>query len=96
MFADFVKTLVPAWIPGSLFWTYFAGIALLLAGVGLIIKKTVRLAALLSGIMIFTWMIILHIPRAIASLQEIGEWLGCVETMAFSGSLFVLSALAKR
>ncbi len=53
-FADFVKTLVPAWIPGQLFWTYFAGIALLLAGAGLMIRKTVSLAALLSGLMIFT------------------------------------------
>jgi len=95
MFAEFVTTLVPAWIPGKLFWTYFAGIALLAAGAGLIIPGTVRLAALLSGLMIFTWMLILHIPRALASPHEVGEQLGCIETLAFSGILFVLADLFK-
>lgn len=27
VYADFVKILVPLWIPGPVFWTYFAGIA---------------------------------------------------------------------
>lgn len=97
LFDGFVKTLVPAWIPpGQLFWTYFAGVALFSAGVGLLLKKTVYWAALLSGIMIFTWMIILHFPRAIASPHDTNEWLGCIETMAFSGILFVLAARSSR
>ena len=29
LYADFVATLIPAWIPGHLFWTYFAAVALL-------------------------------------------------------------------
>ncbi|MDB5014076.1 MAG: DoxX [Daejeonella sp.] len=91
IFADFVKFLVPVWIPAPLFWTYFAGISLIAAGLGLVISKTVRVASLLSGLMIFIWMLILHLPRAIASPLDVNEWLGCFETMAFSGILFVLA-----
>ena len=34
MFVTFVKTLVPRFIPGAVFWTYFAGVALIAAGLG--------------------------------------------------------------
>lgn len=93
IFYQFVQTMIPAWIPGPLFWTYFAGIALIAAGIGLTIHKTTRLAAILSGLMIFTWMLILHIPRALADPENLNEWLGCMETLAFSGILFTLANL---
>jgi uncharacterized membrane protein len=64
-FVEFVVTLVPSWVPGGgLFWTYFAGVALIAGGAGLIIPATARLAAALSGVMIFLWVVMLHIPRA--------------------------------
>ena len=32
---EFVVTLVPSWVPGGgLFWTYFAGVALIVGGAG--------------------------------------------------------------
>lgn len=39
---EFVKQLVPAWIPGSSFWTYFTGAAPIAGGVGLMIEKQWR------------------------------------------------------
>ncbi|MDQ6763682.1 MAG: hypothetical protein M3015_13770, partial [Bacteroidota bacterium] len=35
LYTDFVATLVPAWLPAHVFWTYFAGIALILSGLAL-------------------------------------------------------------
>jgi uncharacterized membrane protein len=37
LFAPFVVTLVPAWVPAPLFWSYFAGVALIAGGVGLLV-----------------------------------------------------------
>jgi uncharacterized membrane protein len=48
LYAAFVATLVPSWIPGSYFWTYFAGVALVAAGVAMIVGIQARLAALWS------------------------------------------------
>jgi uncharacterized membrane protein YphA (DoxX/SURF4 family) len=90
-----VSKLVPSWIPGSLFWTYFAGIALIAAGVGMILRVQARLASLLLGIMIFLWLILLHIPRAFAEPPSVkgNEWTSVFEALAFSGIAFMLAAL---
>lgn len=89
---EFVKQLVPAWIPGSTFWTYFTGIALIAGGVGLMVEKTAALAAALSGLMIFTWFLILHIPRAIAASGiDTNEWIAVCEAYTFSGIAFMLA-----
>jgi len=53
IFAEFVQHLVPSWIPGHLFWTYFAGVALIAGGLGLITGVKAKLAATLSGFMVF-------------------------------------------
>ncbi len=94
LFTSFVATLVPAWIPGALFWTYFAGVALIAAGVGLSFPPTARLAALLAGGMIVTWIVILHIPRALAAAgvaAQREEWNSVFEALTFSGLAFVLT-----
>ncbi|HEY9167131.1 MAG TPA: hypothetical protein VIS48_13325 [Candidatus Kryptonia bacterium] len=92
IYTDLVRSLVPRWIPGDLFWTYFAGIALIASGVGIIINVKARLAATLLGVMLFIWVIILHIPRAIADPSGTlgNEWTSVCEAFAFSGIAFIM------
>jgi uncharacterized membrane protein len=98
LYPAFVATLVPAWIPGHLFWTYFAGVALIAGGVGMMVKVTTQLASLMVGIMIFLWLLMLHIPRAIADPRTgMGnEWTSVFEALAFSGIGFMLAAMPRR
>ncbi len=91
VYADFVARLVPNWIPGTRFWVYFTGVALIAGGVGIILPKTQRLAATMSGIMIFLWVVLLHIPRAMADLYNAGETSGVFEALALSGVAFILA-----
>jgi uncharacterized membrane protein len=93
--AKYVKTLVPSWIPGNLYWTYFAGAALIAGGIGLMWAKSRRLAAFWSGLMIFIWMLIIHAPRVIHSINDADEWNSLLQTIALSAALFVL-AFSKR
>src|SRR5258708_38998745 len=58
---------IPAWIPGHMFWIYFAGIALLGSGIAILLKIKTGLIATLLGTMIFIWFIILHMPKVIAA-----------------------------
>ena len=88
-FTEFVSSLVPAWIPGSdVFWTYFAGVALIAGGIGLLVPWTARLAALLSGGMVFSWFWIVHIPRVLTSVSDA---IAVFEALAVSGIAFVLA-----
>jgi uncharacterized membrane protein len=95
-FVQFVAGLVPAWIPGHLFWTYFAGVALIAGGVGMLIPMTTRLAAFLSGIMIFSWVILLHIPRALAAPRNANETTAVFEALAISGAAFLIATISKK
>ncbi|HEX7071735.1 MAG TPA: hypothetical protein VF190_13055, partial [Rhodothermales bacterium] len=40
LFVSFVNTLVPTWVGPPTFWTYFAGVALIAGGLGLMIPRT--------------------------------------------------------
>jgi uncharacterized membrane protein YphA (DoxX/SURF4 family) len=99
LFPAFVRTLVPAWIPGDLFWTYFAAVALIAGGVGLILPVAPRLAGALVGLMIFLWVLLLHIPRALAApdaASSRNEWIAVFEALAFSGLAFLLAGTTSR
>lgn len=93
VYPDFVSTLVPDWIPGHHFWTYFAGVALMAGGLGIMLNIKRPLAAKCLGIMIFLWFIVLHIPRAIADPHSGNgnEWTSVFEALAFSGMAFILA-----
>lgn len=95
LWEEFVQTLVPTWIPGPVFWTYFAGVALIAAGVGLVVPATTRLAGTLAGLMVFSWLLMLHIPRAVAAqaaTSSRNEWIAVFEALAVSGLALLLAA----
>ena len=93
LFAGFVKSLVPSWIPGDLFWTYFTAVALIGSGVAIILRIKVKLVATLLGIMVFIWFLVLHIPRAVvAPVTDMGNELSSVfESLWVSGIAFVIA-----
>jgi len=96
LYADGVQMLVPDWIPGHLFWTYFAAVALIGAGLAIIFRFNVKLIGILTGTMIFIWFLILHIPRAAsAPVTDKGNELTSVfESLGCSGIAFVIAYAA--
>lgn len=91
-YAAFVDGLVPAWIPPNpRFWTYFTALALLAGGAGLLPPATRRPAALLVGVMILLWVLLLHIPRS-ATLRNAFELAGVFEALALSGIAWLIAA----
>ena len=91
IYVEFVKSLVPSWIPGDVFWTYFTGVALVAGGLGIIVPLTSRLAGGLSGLMMFLWVWLVHIPRALADLSNSNETTAVFEALAFSGVAFIIA-----
>jgi len=95
IYVEFVTSLVPSWIPGGVFWTYFTGVALIAGGAGIIVPITSRLAGGLTGLMIFLWVLLLHIPRAASDLSNSNETTAVFEALAFSGVAFIVAAAPK-
>jgi uncharacterized membrane protein len=96
IYVPFVASLVPSWIPGHVFWTWFAGLALIAGGLGIIVRKTRRAAALLTGVMIFLWLVMLHIPRALTDLHNANETTAVFEALAFAGVSFLIAISGRR
>ena len=89
MFLQFVATLIPAWFPGNpVLLSKLAGVALIAGGIGLFIPAIARWAAFLSGVMIFLWFWVVHIPRISVSVSDS---IAVFEALAFSGVAFVIA-----
>jgi len=97
LYARPIATLVPAWIPWHRFWTYFAGSCLIGSGTAIILKIKLRLSGSLLGTMIFLWVLMLHIPRAIADPHsgEGNEIESAARALAESGAAFLVAQAAR-
>jgi uncharacterized membrane protein len=97
LYSSFIDTLVPAWIPWHRFWTYFAGACLIGSGTAIILKIRLELVATLLGTMIFLWVLMLHIPRAIADPYsgQGNEIESAARALAESGAAFLIAGAAR-
>lgn len=98
LYVQFVRSLVPAWIPGDLFWTYFAAIALIGSGVSFCLNIRKKYVGILFGSMLFIWLVVLHIPRALAPTpgDNGNELTSVFECLGFSGIGFLIARIAPR
>jgi len=87
--ADFAVAFVPAWVPGGgLFWVFATGVFLIAGGAGLMIPRLAERAGMWSGLMIFLWVPMVHVPSALAArgtATSQNEWTAVVEATAFAG-----------
>jgi uncharacterized membrane protein len=96
LYAAFIATLIPSWIPARLFFAYFTGIGFIAAGVSIAINIYARLASILLGVMMLSWVVFLHAPRVAAHLRNGDEWTSAFVALAMSGAGFILAASFSR
>jgi hypothetical protein len=91
LYARFVATLVPTWIPGHLFWAYFIGVAFFGSALAIITRQFATLASSLLGLMFLLWVLLLHFPRVAASPHNGNEWTSAFIALAMSGAAFLVA-----
>lgn len=69
-------------------------VAFFASAISFIIHKLSKLAGTLLGLMFLIWVLILHLPRVIASIHTEPEWTSLFVALAFSGISFLLAGLA--
>src|SRR6202051_2923012 len=94
--ATFIKLGVPSYMPWPLFWAYFVGFALLSASLSIATKIQVRWSGLLFGIMMFLFVVMVHIPGALASPRDRFTWTIVIREMSFAGGGWILAGNALR
>jgi uncharacterized membrane protein len=98
----FVASLVPPWIPWHVFWTYFTGGTIFAAGVSILFKKHARVPAILLGIEIFLFVVLIHVflifhKPGDAWAERLlvegfpGELNNCFKDLGLSGAVFIFA-----
>jgi len=88
----FVAQGVPQWMPWHVFWIYLVGIALFAAALSLVTGVQTKLAAPLLGVMLLSFVFLLHIPNYISSPHDRVRFAVLLRDLAFSGGAFALAA----
>jgi len=93
LIAPFIATLIPAWIPGRLFWAYFTGAAFIAAGLSIAAKWMDRLAATLLGTMFLLWFLLLHSPRVMSAPRSHNpnEWSSALIALGMCGASWIIA-----
>lgn len=96
MYAAYVATLIPGWIPGHLFFTYLTGAGMIAAGVSFAIKIYSRAAGILLGSMFLFWVLLLHTPRVLAQMHNKDELTSAFVALAMCGGAFTVAGTLRR
>jgi len=90
MYAEFIATLIPGWIPFHIFWAYFVGVVFFSVAASIIFKRKTQLALTLLAAMFLFWVVFLHIPRVIDKPDNMDGWTSAAVALAMcAGSLVV-------
>jgi uncharacterized membrane protein len=83
--------IVPRWLPGPLFWTYFVGVALLAAAISFIAWRCVRWSAALLALLFLVIVATIDLPNLPQHIHERLFWTLTVREMCFAGGAMVLA-----
>jgi uncharacterized membrane protein YphA (DoxX/SURF4 family) len=81
---------VPSWIPFHPFWIIFVGVALFAGALSLAWNRYTKLSSTLLAVMIFIFVLTIHIPRVAASHDRI-SWAVVLRDTAFAGGFLAFA-----
>lgn len=96
MYQDFILTLMPAWLPGKIAWSYLVKFGFLLAALSLLFNRKADWGMLLLGVMYLSWVLILHAPRSFAAMANPDEWTSLCIALAMAGLSFYMAGNMKK
>jgi uncharacterized membrane protein len=86
-----LMTIVPRWLPGPLFWTYFVGLALLAAAISFIARRQVRWSAPLLALLFLIIVATIDMPNLPPHAHERLFWTLTFRELCFAGGAMVLA-----
>ncbi|MGA8937566.1 MAG: hypothetical protein WB439_00220 [Acidobacteriaceae bacterium] len=89
--------IVPKWLPGHLFWTYFVGVALLAAAVSFLAWRCVRWSGCLLALLFLIIVVTIDLPGLPKGLHNRIFWtLTFRETMFAAGAMVLAGSVWRR
>jgi uncharacterized membrane protein len=94
--ASSMQNMIPSWVPAHLFLAYFVGFALLAAATSLAAKTFVRWSSTLLGLMFFLFVLMIHLPLALARPQDRFAWAVVLRDLSFAAGAWAFAGLHSR
>ncbi|RYC71093.1 DoxX family protein [Spirosoma sordidisoli] len=91
--ADVGASFVPVWLPFPVFWNYATGVCVLLFIISCVWGRYDKLASLLMALYVFLMIILVHVPRAATSENDLLNVFR--NTIVVGGLLMYAGAYAK-
>lgn len=85
--------MVPAWVPGGVFWVYVTGMALLAAAISIISKKQIYLASVLLAVLLGVFVMTIHLPAVLGGDQMAMS--SIMKDMSLAGGALLIAGLFK-
>lgn len=87
-----IASIIPAWIPWHLFWTYFVGTCFILGPLSLVTRIQPRLTASLVGLTFFLFVVLMDIPGWAQNPRDRIALAILLRELSFSGGALALAA----
>lgn len=86
-----IMQLVPAYMPGRLFWTYFVGVALIAAALSIALNIRMRWSGTLLGIMFILFVLMMDIPGVAGNPKDRFGWTLALRELSFASGAWALA-----
>lgn len=93
VYADITASMVPEWLSGRHFWAYFTGTGHLAAGLALVSGMWARLAARMLGLMMGSFVLLVHLPDTIAQPTTHAAWAIQFVSLALAGGAWLVGGV---
>lgn len=87
--------MVPAFIPGGIFWIYFTGAAMVLAALAVITGKGGKTACFGLAAMLLVFIVTIHLPGMSNPQMKMMAMMGLFKDMGLLGGALVISTTFK-
>jgi uncharacterized membrane protein len=87
---------VPSWMPGHLFWAVLVGTALVAASLSMITGIKAELAALMVGVMLFLFVLLIYVPNLIQNPGDLAVTALLRDLSLSGGALALAGTLAEQ
>jgi uncharacterized membrane protein len=91
VYLNLTAPLVPAWLPGPMFWAYFSGAAYIAAGLAVIFNVCARLAATSAAVEMGMLTLLVWIPIVAAGSKDPSQWSETVLSWALTTAGWVVA-----
>ena len=96
MYVEAIAGMIPEWMPGRALWPWVTGAANIAAGLALVSGVLAKTASALVGAMFASWILLVHLPRLMATPGDRSEWVACALAFALTGVVWTVHGALSR